>query len=113
MFFVKLYEKDELTGKYTYGHTKSYFNTSEILVIHNLILMQMLNQMHKVNLNLAPKNTISLFEKPEAIPNANVNSNILNNDNVYPPLVLSISSLIKVSFALIISKGAIILFALS
>ena len=77
MFFVKLYEKDELTGKYTYGHTKSYFNTSEILVIHNLILMQMLNQMHKVNLSLAPENTLSFFKKTEINTN-NLNINVLN-----------------------------------
>ena len=78
IFFVKLYEKEESTGKYKYGHTKNYFNNNGILTIHNLILMQILNQMHKINLNLAPENIISLFEKPEAIINANVNSKILN-----------------------------------
>ena len=50
--------------------------------------MQMLNQMHKVNLNLAPENTISFFKKPEInnnnffkkpeINNNNLNLNVLN-----------------------------------
>ena len=74
---MKLYEKDESTGKYKYGHTKNYFNNNGILTIHNLILMQMLSQMHKINLKLAPENTISLFEKPEVMKN-NLTTNRVN-----------------------------------
>ena len=55
MTFTKLYKKDNVTGVYTYGHTKQLFKKYEILCIHNVILMQALSLMHKIKLGIAPK----------------------------------------------------------
>ena len=52
--FTRLYTKDEETHMYTYGHTKQLFNSCGLLSIHNLILVQMLSQMHKIYRKVAP-----------------------------------------------------------
>lgn len=74
MFFVKLYVKDEITGEYSYGHTKHIFNSNEILTVHNVMLMQCLNLMHKIYKDNAPTSTKLFFIKPET--NNTVPSNL-------------------------------------
>ena len=59
--FTKLYSKDDTTHEYSYGHTKSLFKSLELLTVHNLILVQVLSQMHKIYNLLAPTYTRSLF----------------------------------------------------
>ena len=59
--FTKLYTKNEETQTYSYGHTKAIFNALGILTIHNLILTQLLSQMHKIYSLRAPIYTRSLF----------------------------------------------------
>ena len=61
MTFTKLYKKDEITGLYSYGHTKSIFKEFNLLNIHNLILTQALNLMHKIKLGVAPRSIAKLF----------------------------------------------------
>ena len=61
MSFTKLYKKDKITGIYTYGHTKGIFNAYGFLSIHNLVLTQALNLMHKIKLGLAPESIVQLF----------------------------------------------------
>ena len=61
MTFTKLYKKDKTTGLYTYGHTKSIFNEFNLLNIHNLILTQALNLIHKIKLGAAPIPIVKLF----------------------------------------------------
>ena len=61
MTFTKLYKKDKTTGLYTYGHTKSIFNEFNLLNIHNLILTQALNLIHKIKLGAAPIPITKLF----------------------------------------------------
>ena len=55
MTFTKLSKKDPITGVYTYGHTKELFRKYEFLCIHNVVLLQALNLMHKIKLGRAPK----------------------------------------------------------
>ena len=59
--FTKLYTKNEETQAYSYGHTKPIFKALGILTIHNLILTQLLSQMHKIYSLSAPVYTRSLF----------------------------------------------------
>ena len=59
--FTKLYKKDKITGVYTYGHTKKIFKEYGFQSIHNLILTQVLNIMHKIKLAIAPEQIIKLF----------------------------------------------------
>ena len=59
--FTKLYKKDKITGVYTYGHTKKIFKEYGFQSIHNLILTQVLNLMHKIKLAIAPEQIIKLF----------------------------------------------------
>ena len=61
MYFTKLYKKDSTTGNYTYGHTKNLFKMYGFLCIHNLILAQALNLVHKIKLGTAPKPISILF----------------------------------------------------
>ena len=61
MTFTKLYKKDTTTGNYTYGHTKNLFKTYGFLCIHNLILAQALNLVHKIKLGTVPKPISMLF----------------------------------------------------
>ena len=65
IFFIKLAKKDETTGVYTYGHTKNIFNENDILTLHNLILMQCVNQMQKIYLGMAPFATTLFFSRTE------------------------------------------------
>ena len=68
--FTRLFTKNKETEEYTYGHTKPLFSSLEILTIHNLILLQLLSQMHKIYGHLAPAHTRSLFtaHQPPASP---------------------------------------------
>ena len=59
--FTNLYTIDKITKVYSYGHTKNSFNKLEILSVHNLILLQAINQMHKLYLHRAPAHTQILF----------------------------------------------------
>ena len=59
--FTKLYKKDKVTGVYTYGHTKKIFNEYGFQTIHNLILMQVLNLMHKIHLQFLYRPFYNLF----------------------------------------------------
>ena len=61
MTFTKLYKKDKLSGIYTYGHTKPIFKDYELLSIHNLVLTQALNLMHRIKMGLAPRRILKLF----------------------------------------------------
>ena len=70
--FTKLYKKDKVTGVYTYGHTKKIFKEYGFQTIHNLILMQVLNLMHKIKLAIVPEQIIKLFT---------IRSNSLNTYN--------------------------------
>ena len=69
---TKLYKKDKVTGVYTYGHTKKIFKEYGFQTIHNLILMQVLNLMHKIKLAIVPEQIIKLFT---------IRSNSLNTYN--------------------------------
>ena len=93
MTFTKLYKKDATTGSYTYGHTKNIFNKYGFLCIHNLILAQALNLVHKIKLGVAPKPISTLFnfrnikEKSSiAILNNKQNNRLarlgMNNNNI-------------------------------
>ena len=59
--FTRLSVKDQETQSYSYGHTKPLFNKCEFLSVHNLILVQMLSQMHKIYRTVAPVQTCGLF----------------------------------------------------
>ena len=59
--FTRLFTKDKDTQAYSYGHTKPLFNKCELLTVHNLTLVQMLSQMHKVYRLIAPAQTRGLF----------------------------------------------------
>ena len=59
--FTDLYTKDQSTQLYSYGHTKYLFNSNGILTVHNLILVQLLMQMHKIYISIAPSHTQSMF----------------------------------------------------
>ena len=59
--FTNLYTIDKITKVYSYGHTKNIFNRLEILSVHNLILLQAMNQMHKLYIKRAPAHTQTLF----------------------------------------------------
>ena len=77
MTFTKLYKKDATTGNYTYGHTKNIFKTYGFLCIHNLILAQALNLVHKIKLGTVPKPISTLLNfsnTTESCPNNNLNN---------------------------------------
>ena len=81
MTFTKLYKKDATTGNYTYGHTKNIFFKCEFLCIHNLILAQALNLMHKIKLGIVPKPISTLFNfsnSTEKCPVTSLNNNQRN-----------------------------------
>ena len=81
MTFAKLYKKDATTGNYTYGHTKNIFKKYGFLCIHNLILAQALNLMHKVKLGIVPKPISTLFNfsnSTEKCPVTTLNNNQRN-----------------------------------
>ena len=59
--FTKLFTKDEKSQAYSYGHTKSLFKMCGFLSVHNLILVQMLSQMHKIYCTFAPTYTKGIF----------------------------------------------------
>jgi len=59
--FTKWFTKDEETQTYSYGHTKSLFRTCGFLTVHNLILVQMISQMHKIYRTFAPTHTKQVF----------------------------------------------------
>ena len=93
MSFTKLYKKDATTGSYTYGHTKNILKKYGFLCIHNLILSQALNLVHKIKLGVVPKPISMLFnfgnsteKSPKTILN-NTQTNRLarlgmNNNNI-------------------------------
>ena len=58
---TKLYNKDKITGVYTYGHTKKIFKEYGFQSIHNLVLTQVLNLLHKIKLARAPERIMKLF----------------------------------------------------
>ena len=68
IFFVKLYTKNETSGEYSYGNTKPFFSTSKILTVHNLILHQALNLMHKIFIGLAPAPILAIFSTEKPVP---------------------------------------------
>ena len=62
-----------MTGIYTYGHTKKIFKEQGFQSIHNLILTQVLNLLHKIKLAIAPEPIINLFTLGSSL---NVNSTL-------------------------------------
>ena len=65
--YTRLYTKDRVTEMYSYGHTKLLFNSLGLLTVHNLILVQMLSQMHKIYRAVAPVHIRGYF-KPQSPP---------------------------------------------
>jgi len=72
--YTRLFTKDKDTLLYSYGHTKHLFNSCGLLTVHNLILVQMLSQMHKVYRAVAPGQTQDLFitHSPPVMPDEHI-----------------------------------------
>ena len=80
--FTKLYTKNKTTLRYSYGHTKNLFNSLEILTVHNLILAQLLSQMHKIYLHRAPTHIQTLFISRDPPTQSPIIHPDANNDTV-------------------------------
>ena len=89
--YTRLYTKDKDTLLYSYGHTKHHFNSLGLLTVHNLILIQMLSQMHKIYRSVAPVHTRGYFQShfpPLATVKPTTHEILLprglNSDNIIP-----------------------------